>query len=88
MNRTKAIIYNLKDINAEHLLKNKCQPYAEGVESAWSAYNSIVATQNNMETNVKMKLALAYSAQENARNNAELEFQTGIIDFFEYVLEY
>ena len=84
----KGIIYNLKDINAEHLLKNKCQPYAEGVESAWSAYNSIVTTHNDMETNVKMKLALAYSAQENARNNAELEFQTGIIDFFEYVLEY
>lgn len=84
----KGIIYNLKDINAEHLLKNKCQPYAEGVESAWSAYNSIVTTQNDIETNVKMKLALAYSAQENARNNAEIEFQTGIIDFFEYVLEY
>ena len=26
------IIYNLKDIGAEHLLENKCQPYAEGVE--------------------------------------------------------
>ena len=83
----RAIIYNLKDINAEHLLKNKCQPYAEGVESAWSAYNSIVTTQNDIEANVKMKLALAYSAQENARNNAEFEFQTGIIDFYEYVLE-
>lgn len=83
----RSIIYNLKDINAEHLLKNKCQPYAEGVESAWSAYNSIVTTRNDMETNVKMKLALAYSAQENARNNAEFEFQTGIIDFYEYVLE-
>lgn len=84
----KAIIYNLKDINAEHLLANKCQSYAEGVESAWSAYNSIVTTQNDIETNVKIKLALAYSAQENARNNAEFEFQTGIIDFYEYVLEY
>lgn len=83
----RSIIYNLKDINAEHLLKNKCQPYAEGVESAWSAYNSIVTTQNDIEANVKMKLALAYSAQENARNNAEFEFQTGIIDFYEYVLE-
>lgn len=84
----KSIIYNLKDINADHLLANKCQPYAEGVESAWSAYNSIVTTQNDIENRVKMKLALAYSAQESARNNAEFEFQTGIIDFFEYIINY
>ena len=84
----KSIIYNLKDINAEHLLANKCQLYTEGVESAWSAYNSIVTTQNDIETIVKMKLALAYSAQESARNNAELEFQTGIVDFYEYIIDY
>lgn len=84
----KSVIYNLKDINAEHLITNKCQPYAEGVESAWSAYNSIVTTQNDIETSVKMKLALAYSAQESARNNAELEFQTGVIDFYEYIMDY
>ena len=84
----KSIIYDLKDINADHLLTNKCQAYAEGVDLAWSTYNSIVTTQNDIETKVKMNLALAYSAQESARNNAEFVFQTGIIDFYEYIIDY
>ena len=84
------VIYNLKDIGAEHLLENKCQPYAEGVESAWSEYNSIVilVPWNEIEMKVKMKLALAYVDRENANNNAEEVFQSGKIDFFEYVLNY
>lgn len=82
------VIYNLKDIGAERLLQNKCQPYAEGVESAWSEYNSIIMLVNfrEIEMNVKMKLALAYADVENAENSAEAEFQQGKIDFFEYVL--
>lgn len=85
-----SIIYNLKDINADHLLANKCQPYAEGVESAWNAYNSIImlVPWNDIENRVKMKLALAYADRENANNNAEEVFQTGVIDFYEYVLNY
>ena len=86
----KSIIYNLKDINAEHLLANKCQSYAEGVESAWSTYNSIImlVPLNDIEDRVKMKLALAYADRDYANNNAEQVFQTGMIDFYEYVLDY
>lgn len=84
------VIYNLKDIGAEHLLENKCQPYAEGVQSAWSAYNSIImlVPLNDIEMKVKMKLALAYADRENAENTAEEAFQKGMIDFYEYVLDY
>ena len=84
------IIYNLKDIGAKHLLENKCQPYAEGVESAWNAYNAIVmlVPWNDIENRVKMKLALAYADRENAENNAEEAFQKGKIDFYEYILDY
>ena len=83
------VIYNLKDIGAEHLLENKCQPYAEGVQSAWNAYNSIVmlVPWNDIEMKVKMKLALAYADRENAENTAEETFQKGMIDFFEFVLD-
>lgn len=83
------VIYNLKDIGAEHLLENKCQPYAEGVQSAWNAYNSIVmlVPWNDIEMKVKMKLALAYADRENAENTAEEAFQKGKIDFFEFVLD-
>lgn len=83
------IIYNLKDIGAEHLLENKCQPYAEGVQSAWSTYNSIVmlVPWNEIEMKAKMKLALAYADRENAENNAEEAFQKGMIDFYEYILD-
>lgn len=83
------IIYNLKDIGAEHLLENKCQSYAEGVVSAWNAYNAIVmlVPWNDIENRVKMKLALAYADRENADNNAEETFQTGMIDFYEFVLD-
>lgn len=84
-----SVIYNLKDIGAEHLLENKCQPYAEGVQSAWSTYNSIVmlVPWNDIEMKVKMKLALAYADMENADDNAEKAFQKGKIDFYEYVLD-
>lgn len=37
---------------------------------------------------VKMKLSLAYADQENANSNVEQTFQQGIIDFFEYILDY
>lgn len=84
------VIYNLKDIGAEHLLENKCQPYAEGVQSAWNAYNYIIMLVpfNDIEMKVKMKLALAYADRENAENTAEEAFQKGMIDFYEYVLDY
>lgn len=84
------IIRNLKDIDADHLLENKWQPYAEGVESAWNAYNSIITLVplGVIEMAVKMRLALAYADMENANNNAEKAFQTGMIDFYEYVLDY
>lgn len=84
-----SVIYSLKYIGAEHLLENKCQPYAEGVESAWSEYNSIVilVPWNEIEMKVKMKLAHAYADRENADNNAEETFQTGMIDFYEFVLD-
>ena len=84
------IIYSLKYIGAEHLLENKCQPYAEGVQSAWSTYNSIVmlVPLNDIEMKVKMKLAHAYADRENADNNAEETFQTGMIDFYKYILEH
>ena len=84
------VIYNLKDIGAEHLLENKCQPYAEGVESAWNAYNYIImlVPWNDIEMKVKMKLALAYADRENAENTAEEAFQKGKIDFYEYIIDY
>lgn len=83
------IVTNLKEIGAEHLLQNKCQPYAEGVQSAWDAYNYILMLVpfNDIETKIKMKLLLAYADKEKAENNAEEIFQTGKIDFFEYILE-
>lgn len=81
------VIYNLKDIDAEHLLKNKCQPYAEGIESACNEYNKLV-TLEDAEMKVKMKLALAYADLETAENYAETVFQKGKIDFYEYILDY
>ena len=85
-----SVIYSLKYIGAEHLLENKCQPYAEGVEYALNEYNSIVilVPWNEIEMKVKMKLALAYADRENAENTAEEAFQKGKIDFYEFVLEY
>ena len=85
-----SVIGSLKYIGADHLLENKSQPYAEGVESAWNEFNSIVmlVPWNDIEMKVKMKLALAYADRENAENTAEMEFQTGMIDFYEYILDY
>ena len=86
------IITNLKEIGAEHLLQYKCQPYAEGVQSAWDAYNYIIMfapfNDNDIEMKVKMDLAHAYADREIAENTAEEAFQKGKIDFFEYVLDY
>lgn len=84
------VIYNLKDIGAEDLLQNKCQPYAEGVQSAWDAYNYIImlVPLEDIEMKVKMKLAHAYADTESADNYAETVFQQGKIDFFEYILDY
>lgn len=84
------VIRNLKDINAEHLLENKWQPYAEGVEYARDTFNSIIMLTpiRDIETRIKMNLAHAYSDREGADNNAEKACQTGMIDFYEYVLEY
>ena len=42
---------------------------------------------NDIENRVKMKLAHAYADRENADNNAEETFQTGMIDFYEFVLD-
>lgn len=85
-------IYDLKDIGAEHLLQNKCQPYAEGVESALGEYNSMILLVpfndiEIIEMQVKIKLALAYADKENAENYAEEICQLGKIDFFEYILD-
>lgn len=84
------IIRNLKDIDAEHLLENKCKSYVEGVRSAWDAYNAIImlVPWNEIEDKVKMKLALAYADRDYTNDNEEQEFQTGMIDFYEYVLDY
>lgn len=81
------IIKDLKDISAEYLLQNKCQPYAEGVLSALSEYNAFVQLKD-AKMLVRMRLAQAYSDKEYANNNAEKVFQTGKIDFFEYILDY
>lgn len=80
-------IRSLKEIDAEHLLQYKCQPYAEGVESAWNEYNMLVPLED-AEMKVKMKLALAYADMENMNDHAEGAFQKGKIDFFEYILDY
>ena len=83
------IITNLKEIGAEHLLQYKCQPYAEGVQSAWDAYNYIIMlAPRDIGMKVKMDLAHAYADREIAENTAEEAFQKGKIDFFEYVLDY
>ena len=84
------IVTNLKEIGAEHLLKYKCQPYAEGVQSAWDAYNYILMLVpfNDIEMTVKMKLALVYTDRESAENVTEEAFQKGKIDFYEYILDY
>lgn len=84
------IITNLKEIGAEHLLQNKCETYAEGVQSAWDAYNHIIMLVpfNDIEMKVKMNLAHAYADMESAENYTETVFLKGKIDFFEYILDY
>ena len=83
----KSKISKLKDIDAEFLLETYCQPYAEGVESAWNEFNSVIDSQD-AELKILRELALAYSKNDKAPNHAEEIFQKGKIDFYEYVLNY
>lgn len=87
MLKTKITRENLKDIGIEFLLENKCQPYAEGVNSAWHVFNSIVETED-AELKILRKLVQSYSNKEKAPNNAADLFEKGIIDFYQYVLNY
>lgn len=83
----KSKIKKLKDIGADFLLETYCQPYAEGVESAWHMFNSIVETED-AELKILSKLVRSYLNKEKAPNNAEELFEKGIIDFYQYVLNY
>lgn len=87
MLKSKITRENLKDIGAEFLLENKCQPYAEGVNSAWDVFNSVVETQD-AELKILRKLVQSYSNKEKAPNNAADLFEKGIIDFYQFVLNY
>ena len=87
MLKSKITRENLKDIGAEFLLENKCQPYAEGVNSAWHVFNSVVETQD-AELKILRKLVQSYSNKEKAPNNAADLFEKGIIDFYQFVLNY
>lgn len=87
MLKSKITRENLKDIGIEFLLENKCQPYAEGVNSAWDMFNLVVETQD-AELKILRELALAYSKKDKALNHAEEIFQKGIIDFYQFVLNY
>lgn len=87
MLKSKITRENLKDIGAEFLFENKCQPYAEGVNSAWDVFNSVVETED-AELKILRKLAQSYSNKEKAPNNAADLFEKGIIDFYQFVLNY
>lgn len=87
MLKSKIARENLKDIGAEFLLQNKCQPYAEGVNSAWEVFNSVVETED-AELKILRKLVQSYSNKEKAPNNAADLFEKGIIDFYQFVLNY
>ena len=87
MLKSKITRENLKDIGAEFLFENKCQPYAEGVNSAWDVFNSVVETED-AELKILRKLVQSYSNKEKAPNNAADLFEKGIIDFYEFVLNY
>ena len=81
----KSKVQKLKDIGADFLLDTYCQPYAEGVESAWHVFNSVVETED-AELKILRKLVQSYSNKDKAPNTAETSFQRGIIDFYQYVL--
>lgn len=87
MLKSKITRENLKDIGAEFLFENKCQPYAEGVNSAWDEFNSVVETED-AELKILRKLVQSYSNKEKAPNNAAELFEKGIIDFYQFVLNY
>lgn len=87
MLKSKITRENLKDIGAEFLFENKCQPYAEGVNSALNVFNSVVETQD-AELKILRELVQSYSNKEKALNNAADLFEKGIIDFYQYVLNY
>ena len=90
MLKSKITRENLKDIGAEFLFENKCQPYAEGVNSAWDVFNIILSAVETQDAELKIlrELVLAYSKKDKAPNHAEEIFQKGKIDFYEYVLNY
>lgn len=83
----KSKINKLKDIGAEFLLESGCIPYAEGVNSAWNVFNSIVKAED-AELQILRRLVRSYSEKEKAPNNGADLFEKGIIDFYEYVLNY
>lgn len=83
----KSKIQNLKDIGAEFLLETDCIPYAEGVNSAWNVFNSIVKAED-AELQILRRLVRSYSEKDKATNSASDLFEKGIIDFYEYVLNY
>ena len=87
MLKSKITRENLKDIGAEFLFENKCQPYAEGVSLALDVFNSVVETQD-AELKILRKLVQSYSNKEKAPNNAADLFEKGIIDFYQFVLNY
>lgn len=87
MLKSKITRENLKDIGAEFLFENKCQPYAEGVNSALDVFNSVVETED-AELKILRKLVQSYSNKEKAPNNAADLFEKGIIDFYQFVLNY
>lgn len=87
MLKSKITRENLKDIGVEFLFENKCQPYAEGVNSAWDVFNSVVENED-AELKILRKLVQSYSNKEKAPNNAADLFEKGIIDFYEFVLNY
>lgn len=89
MLKSKITRENLKDVDAEFLFENKCQPYAEGVNSAWDVFNMILSVETqDAELKILRELVLAYSKKDKAPNHAEEIFQKGKIDFYEYVLNY
>lgn len=87
MLKSKITRENLEDIGIEFLLENKCQPYAEGVNSAWDMFNSVVETED-AELKILRELVQSYSNKEKAPNNAADLFEKGIIDFYQFVLNY
>ena len=77
MLKSKITRENLKDIGAEFLFENKCQPYAEGVNSAWDVFNSVV------ETFVLNYEDVEYLKKENEELKRQVEYLKERIKFLE-----